>query len=193
MNTTGQPPNPYALPDGLPAPVDDGACDRLPGLTVPGVELASSDGARWNLADIARDRAIVYVYPATGKPGTDPIAGWDDIPGAPGCTVQSLGFREHFQAFRDLGYPVFGLSAQTAAEQAEFKQRTALPIVLLSDPMLLLQGALGLPTFSAQGKTFYKRLVLVLRGGTVAHVFYPVFPPDRSAEDVLRWLKTAGG
>ena len=186
-----QEPNPYVLPEGLPVPEDDGACAHLPGRAVPDLSLTSSEGVSWNLANIAKEKAIVYVYPATGVPGTDPIPGWDQIPGAPGCTVQSLGFRDHYEHFRNLGYAVFGLSAQGSAEQNEFKQRTKLPLVLLSDSSFLLRDHLRLPTFHAQGKTFYKRLVLILEGGKIRHVLYPVFPPDQSAVDVLKWLDAA--
>jgi peroxiredoxin len=180
--------NPYALPPGLPEPADDGACDHLAGRVVPAVELPSSEGGRWNLAHIARGRAVVFVYPATGVPGTDPWPGWDAIPGAPGCTVQALGFRRLYPQLRRLGYQVFGISGQCTAEQAEFRQRAGLPYLLLADEQFQLRDQLGLPTFDAGGKTFYRRLVLVLAEGRVRQVFYPVFPPDRSANEVLGWL-----
>ncbi|EEG09515.1 peroxiredoxin [Pseudogulbenkiania ferrooxidans] len=182
-------PNPYSLPPDLPVPQDDGACAHLPDRVVPDIMLTATEGEQWNLAHIAQARAVVYVYPATGVPGKDPIPDWDAIPGAPGCTLQSLGFRDHYPEFQELGYPVFGISGQRSEEQAEFKHRTLLPLVLLSDPQFQLRDRLGLPTFQAHGKEFYKRLVLVLRAGKIHRVFYPVFPPDQCAAMVLARLK----
>ncbi len=181
-------PNPYSLPPGLPVPLDDGACDHLPGARLPDAELSSTEGKSRNLGQLA-GKTILYVYPATGVPGKDPIPGWDDIPGAPGCTLQSLGFAERHERFRQLGYQVLGLSAQSTSEQLEFKQRTGVPFVLLSDPGFLLRDTLGLPTFQASGQAFYKRLALVVEGGRISKVFYPVFPPDQCAEKVLAWLE----
>lgn len=186
MNTHA--PNPYVLPPGLPVPQDDGACAQLAGRAVPELSLLSSEGLPWSLALIAQNRAVVYLYPATGVPGQDPLPAWNEIPGAPGCTVQALGFRDHYAHFLGLGYPVFGISTQSTAEQAEFKQRTRLPLILLSDPRLLLRDRLGLPTFETQGRIFYKRTVLLLQAGVVQQVFYPVFPPDQCAASVLQWL-----
>lgn len=180
--------DPYRLPPGLPAPQDDGACDHLTGMCLPEAELTSTEGGPRHLGQLA-GKAILYVYPATGVPGKDPIPGWDDIPGAPGCTLQSLGFAEHHERFRQLGYQVLGLSAQSPAEQREFKQRTGVPFVLLSDPGFLLRDTIGLPTFQAGGKSFYRRLALVVDGGRIGKVFYPVFPPDQCAAKVLAWLE----
>lgn len=187
--TTPNEPNPYELPQDLPVPLDDGACDHLPGTVVPEVTLRGTDDQIWNLGELARVRAVVYVYPATGVPGKDPIPGWDDIPGAPGCTVQSLGFRDRHADFAALGIRVFGLSAQPTDEQKEFLQRTKVPFVLLSDPDLQVRRTLGLPVFEAHGRTFYRRLAMLFESGRVSKVFYPVFPPNKSAESVLAWLQ----
>lgn len=185
---SAQIPNPYALPADLPVPEDDGACAHLTGDSIPDIDLLAVDGKYWNLAQIAQEKVIFYIYPATGVPGTDPIPEWDAIPGAPGCTLQSLGFREHAADFARLSYQVFGISAQSTSEQMEFRQRVHLPFILLSDPLFLLREQLNLPTFDAQGKRFYKRLVLVVHHGEIVKVFYPVFPPDQSAAMVLQCL-----
>lgn len=184
-------PNPYKLPPDLPVPKDDGACDHLLGVPAPDVTLQGTDGLFWNLSQITQAMVVVYVYPATGVPGQDPIPEWDLIPGAPGCTLQSLGFRDNYNEFATHGITVFGLSAQSIEEQKEFVQRTAMPFVLLSDPEFLLHKLLCLPTFEAHGRTFYRRLVLLFQNGCISQTFYPIFPPNKSAEMVLTWLKKA--
>jgi peroxiredoxin len=181
--------NPYFLPDNLPIPEDDGACSHLVGLSIPKIILTATNGKFVDLAEISKNFAVVYIYPATGIPGQDPIVGWDDIPGAPGCTLQSLGFSKDLNIFKELGYVVFGISSQSQFEQLEFKNRNQFPIELLSDPELILRDRLNFPTFSAQGKEFYRRAVLVLERGKISHVFYPVFPPDKSSSNVIAWLK----
>jgi peroxiredoxin len=187
---TTQGPDPYVLPLDLPIPHDDGAADHLPGQEIPDVSLTST-GCAVGLRTLTAGRSIAYVYPATGVPGIDPIPGWDDIPGAPGCTVQSLGFRDAFEEFRALGFDVFGVSSQDTTEQRELAQRTKIPFLLLSDPTFVLREHLHLPTFHAHGRTFYKRLALVIEARTIRRVFYPVFPPNESAATVLAWLRTA--
>ena len=177
------------LPADLPVPEDDGAAAHLPGMAMPDVALPATAGGAVNLAAAGRPRAIVYVYPMTGTPGVPLIEGWDQIPGARGCTPESLGFRDHYQELTGLGAEIFGLSSQDPAEQAEAAARLALPFPLLSDSGLVLAGRLGLPTFSAGGVVRYKRLTLVLSQGRIEHVFYPVFPPDRHAAEVLAWLR----
>jgi peroxiredoxin len=132
---------------------------------------------------------VVYVYPRTGVPGEASPAGWDDIPGARGCTPQSCAYRNNLEEFSALGATVVGISAQTAEEQREFAEREHIPFPLLSDSDLRLAAELGLPTFEAGGMTLYKRLTCVADGGRIAKVFYPVFPPDRNAEEVLAWLR----
>jgi peroxiredoxin len=180
----------YTLPEGLPAPVDDGACDHLPGAAVPALELDSSTGPI-DLGALARGRLVLYVYPRTGRPGRPMAAGWDEIPGARGCTPQSCAFRDHHAELQALGAEVAGLSAQPLDDQVEFAERNHMPFPVIADPERLLDAALGLPTFEVEGETLYRRVTLVFEAGRVAKVFYPVFPPDRNADDVLAWLGSA--
>lgn len=179
------------LPADLPVPEDDGAADHLPGLEIPaGLALPSTQGGEVDLAEAAAmpGRLVAYVYPRTGVPGEPSPAGWDDIPGARGCTPQSCAFRDALAEFGRLGATVVGISAQSPAEQAEFAAREQIPFPLLADPGLELAAALRLPTFEVEGMTLYRRLTLVAEGGRVVRAFYPVFPPDRNAAEVLGWL-----
>jgi len=180
------------LPPDLPVPQDDGACDHLVGMAVPGIALASTAGRSVRLDGVA-GRAVVYAYPRTGEPDKPSPAGWDQIPGARGCTPQSCAFRDHHAELRALGAEVFGLSSQTTAYQQEAVGRLHLPFELLSDADLRLTRALRLPTFEVQGMTLIKRLTLILRGGRIEHVMYPVFPSDRNAQDVIDWLQAHPG
>lgn len=177
-----------SLPPDLPIPVDDGAADHLPGSPLPSIALPSTQGGSAGLAELARGRLVAYVYPRTGVPGQPSPAGWDDIPGARGCTPQSCSYRDSLAEFERLGASVVGLSAQDAGEQREFAKREHIPFPLLSDSGLELAGRLRLPTFEAGGMTLYRRLTLVAEAGTVVKAFYPVFPPDRDAAAVLAWL-----
>jgi peroxiredoxin len=183
------------LPADLPVPQDDGAASHLPGTLMPSITLPATSGQAVDLAQAGHPRAIVYVYPMTGTPGVPLVEGWDQIPGARGCTPESTGFRDHYQELTGLGAEVFGLSVQDTAEQAEAAGRLRLPFPLLSDSGLMLARRLGLPTFKAGGVVRYKRLTLVLKQGRIEHVFYPVFPPDQHAAEVLAWLaqRSAGG
>lgn len=183
-----------ATPDWstIPAPQDDGAARHLAGLRLPSVPLPATDGG---LVDLARlpGRVVVYAYPRTGEPDAPNPDGWDRIPGARGCTPQSCAFRDHFAELTGLGVAgLYGLSTQDTPYQAEAAARLHLPFPLLSDAGLALARALDLPTFEAGGMTLLKRLTLVIDDGTVAKVFYPVFPPDRSADEVRDWLVAAG-
>jgi peroxiredoxin len=178
-----------SLPEGLPVPVDDGACDHLVGMRVPDIALPSTAGRNVVLARAGRPRAVVYAYPRTGVPGEPSPDGWDLIPGARGCTPQSCSFRDHHQELLDLGAEVFGLSTQTTAFQQEMALRLHLPFEVLSDAELRFARALRLPTFEVAGMTLIRRLTLVLRDGRIEHVFYPVFPPDQSAAQTLAWLR----
>ena len=180
--------NPNEFPEDLPVPVDDGATAHLAGMAVPEVTLTATNGDRVDLA-VLTGRTVVYAYPRTGQPGQALPTGWDDIPGARGCTPQSCGFRDHFAELQDAGADaIFGLSTQDSAYQREARDRLGLPFQLLSDADLVLSKALNLPLFEADGMTLMKRLTLILRDGRIEHVFYPVFPPDRSAADVVEWL-----
>jgi peroxiredoxin len=177
-----------SLPPDLPVPRDDGAANHLPGLAVPSLELPSTGGGALDLAELALGRLVAYVYPRTGTPGQPSPTGWDDIPGARGCTPQSCAYRDSLAEFEQLGASVVGISAQDAAEQREFAAREHIPFPLLSDSALDLSAKMGLPTFK-EGMTLYRRLTFVAEAGTVAKVFYPVFPPDRNAAEVLSWLR----
>jgi peroxiredoxin len=180
--------DPTVLPEGLPVPKDDGAADHLEGKLVPPLFLETTDG-ELNLAAAARELLVLYVYPRTGRPGIEPPAGWDETPGARGCTPQSCGFRDHGAELRELGATVIGLSAQTIDEQREAVERLGLPHAVAADPELRAADALGLPTFEFDGDRLYKRLALVAEQGRIVKVFYPVFPPDENAAEVLAWLR----
>lgn len=179
-----------ALPDDLPVPEDDGAADHLTGMQVPTLMLHSTQRGSLDLAEPARGRLVAYVYPRTGVPGEPLPAGWDDIPGARGCTPQSCAYRDALAEFERLGATVVGISAQSPAEQREFAAREHIPFPLLSDSGLELAAALRLPTFTVEGMTLYRRLTFVAEAGRIVKGFYPVFPPDRNAAEVLAWLAT---
>jgi peroxiredoxin len=179
--------DPYVLPEGLPVPLDDGAAAHLVGATVPDVVLPSSAGDV-ALAELARERLVLYVYPRTGSPEEPIPHGWDATPGARGCTPQSCGFRDHAAELAAFGARVAGVSAQSLAEQRAFAARNRMPFPVISDDRFVLAAALALPTFVFDGATFYRRLALIAEDGVVTKVFYPVFPPDRNAADVLAWL-----
>jgi peroxiredoxin len=177
----------YELPTNLPAPVDDGDCDHVEGMAVPALTLESSNGPV-DLSAFGAERAVLYVYPRTGRPDRPVPAEWDAIPGARGCTPESCGFRDHSEELRLLGAKVAGLSAQTLEEQVELSERLGILYPVISDPELALRDALSLPTFDFEGQTLYKRLTLVFERGRIEKCFYPVFPPDRHAEEVVAWL-----
>jgi peroxiredoxin len=176
------------LPPDLPVPVDDGAADHLPGSRMPSVRLPSTGGRLLDVGTLGPGRAVLYCYPRTGRPDRPVPDGWDGIPGARGCTPESCGFRDHAGELADLGAIVFGVSTQSTEDQREAAERLRLPFELLSDARLDLASALRLPTFQFESSTLLKRLTLVVRNGVIEHVFYPVFPPDRHAEEVVEWL-----
>jgi peroxiredoxin len=178
----------FPLPPGLPVPVDDGAASHLFGLPVPNIPLRSTLGRLVDLSAQGKSRVVAYCYPMTGVPGKPLPEGWNEIPGARGCTPQTSGFRDHFTEFRARNVGVFGLSTQTTEYQKEMAERLAVPFEVLSDSEYRLTDALHLPTFEVEGKRLIKRLTLVIRDGKIEHVFYPVFPPDKSAEQILGWL-----
>ena len=178
----------YDLPQGIPAPTDDGAADHLPGMRLPSVPLSSTSGGTVDLSALS-EATVVYCYPMTGRPDRDLPQGWDEIPGARGCTPQSCSFRDHHAELRELGARVFGLSTQSTGYQREAVARLHLPFELLSDEDLAFAGALSLPTFEADGMILIKRLTLVLEDGRIEKVFYPVFPPGKNADEVLAWLR----
>jgi peroxiredoxin len=180
--------DPYTLPDDLPRPVDDGAADHLLGAKLPAIELPATDGSVVALGSLAR-RTVIYAYPRTGRPGEPSLVDdWDLIPGARGCTPETCGFRDHHAELAGAGADVYGLSTQDTAYQRELAERLALPFPILSDERLELTRALALPSFEVASETLIKRLTLVVDDAVIRHVFYPVFPPDRHATEVLAWL-----
>lgn len=178
------------LPPDLPVPIDDGACAHLVGMRMPPVTLDSTAGRAVRLSDLA-GRTVVYCYPRTGEDGLEPPPGWNQIPGARGCTPQTCGFRDRYAAFRDVGAEVFGMSTQTTEYQHEMVERLDVGFEILSDSRLEMVNALQLPTFVFRDMTLIKRLTLFINNGVIEHVIYPVFPPDRGAEVALQWLMGA--
>src|SRR5882757_4962486 len=183
--------DPTILPDNLPAPQDDGGARHLIGLKLSSVVLDATDGSRIDLAGL-KGRTVVYIYPRTGVPGQTMPSGWDAIPGARGCTPQSCSFRDHFAELRQLGVAqLYGLSTQDSDYQREAADRLHLPFPVLSDTALTLAQAIKLPTFTVAGMILLKRMALVIENGVIIKVFYPVFPPDKNAEEVIAWLRAS--
>lgn len=181
--------NPQVLPPDIPIPQDDGAAVHLPGMKLPTLALLATDGTKVDLSKLT-GRTVIYVYPRTGVPGVDPPQGWDQIPGARGCTPQSCSFRDHFGELKRLGVAqLFGLSTQDTEYQQEAAKRLHLPFPILSDEKLALTKALRLPTFSVAGMTLLKRMALIIDDSRITKAFYPVFPPDKNAEEVIGWLQ----
>ena len=179
--------DPTFLPADIPAPQDDGGARHLPGAKLADLALPATSGAAVNLARLA-GRTVLY-YPRTGVPGVDLPPGWNDIPGARGCTPQSCGFRDHFAELKGLGVShLFGLSTQDTDYQRGAAERLHLPFAILSDAGLTFTRALRLPTFTVAGMTLLKRMALVIDDGVIVKAFYPVFPPDKNAEEVIAWL-----
>jgi peroxiredoxin len=183
------PNNFYELPEDLPIPVDDGACDHLNGLRLPDITLLSTAGTMVNLAALP-GRTVLYCYPRTGQSGQPVPAGWDLIPGARGCTPQSCAFRDHYQELQQLHCDVYGLSTQNSDYQREAVARLHLPFSLLSDVDLALTKALRLPTFTFENMILIKRVTLIIEDGQIIKVIYPVFPPDQNAAEVIAWLSS---
>jgi peroxiredoxin len=178
-----------ATPDiDLPAPVDDGAADHLPGARLPSIELPASDGRRVRLDDLP-PRAVVFVYPAIGGPGREELLDeWTAIPGARGCTAEVCSFRDELRGFEGQGAALFGLSSEPASSQREHVEQLGLPYLLLSDEQLRLSDSPGLPTFDFQGRRYFKRLTLMVVDATIEAALYPVFPPNAAAAQALGWL-----
>ena len=177
------------LPANLPRPKDDGAARHLVGMSLPDLALPSTSNRLVNLSKITAPRVVIYAYPMTGRPDRPLPEGWDDIPGARGCTPETCGFRDHHKDLAKLQADVYGVSTQDTAYQQEMVRRLEVPFEVLSDERMAFAQALRLPTFTVEGMTLLKRLTIVARAGRIEHVFYPVFPPDTHAEEVIAWLK----
>ena len=176
------------LPKDLPVPQDDGAADHLQGKRLPNVKLAATNGQVIHLGDLP-GTVVIYCYPMTGQPNVPLPDGWDQIPGARGCTPQSCSFRDHYQEIRALGADVIGLSVQNTDYQKEMAERLHLPFPVVSDIHYEFQKALSLPTFQAAGMTLLKRLTLIVKNGVVEAVHYPIFPSDSDPDWVIGRLK----
>lgn len=174
----------------IPAPEDDGAANHLTGMTIPPVSLRATNDTAVTLSELT-GRTVVFGYPRTGEPGKIGLVDdWDMIPGARGCTPQTCSFRDLFAELKAAGAKhVFGLSTQSNEYQAEMAGRLHLPFPVLSDKHLELSDALSLPTMEVADLTMIKRMAMIIDDGKITHVFYPVFPPDRNAGDVLEWMK----
>ncbi|HLP89926.1 MAG TPA: peroxiredoxin [Nostocaceae cyanobacterium] len=179
--------NLYQLPENLPIPVDDGACKHLFKMQLPSIPLLSTAGEIIDLSNL-KGKTVVYCYPRTGKPDVENPSGWNEIPGARGCTPQSCAFRDHYQELQALNTKLFGLSTQDTEYQQEAVKRLHLPFALLSDVDLVFTKTLQLPTFTVEAMTLIKRLTLIIHNGIIQQVFYPVFPPDKNADQVIEWL-----
>ena len=183
--------SPARPPEGPPVPVDDGGADHLVGTAMPIARLRATDGSDLYLSDLPMGRSVVFVYPRTARPGHALPAGWDDIPGAQGCTAELCSIRDAFDGLRSAGaVAVYGLSTQDTAYQSEAVARLALPYPLLADPTRQVGRALSVPTFTVAGLTVYRRLTIIVQDGVIEHVFYPVFPPETHVVEVTGWLSS---
>ncbi len=177
----------HTLPANLPVPLDDGACDHLLGSVLPAVSLISTAGKTVDLSAYA-GTLVIYFYPMLGRPDSSPLIGWNDIPGARGCTPQTCAFRDSYAELKQLGVEVFGVSAQRLEDQQEAHARLHLPFALLNDGQFTLTNALKLPTFEYVGTCLIKRLTIIATRGLIQKVFYPVFPPNNNSREVIAWL-----
>lgn len=176
------------LPNDLPVPENDGACDHLAGSRIPGIALNSVDETSIDLSTVT-GTVVIFFYPMTGHPSAPPMTGWNDIPGARGCTPQSCSFRDNYSKLKKLDVKIFGVSSQDYVEQKESHTRLALPFALLNDSQLELTKAMHLPTFEYDSSTFIKRITLISTNGVIKKVFYPVFPADKNVNEVINWLE----
>jgi peroxiredoxin len=179
--------NLYELPKDIPMPIDDGACDHLPGSKFPSIPLLSTNGEKIDVAKLS-EPVVLYCHPRTGLPDRDPPLGWNEIPGARGCTPQSLAYRDSYDEFKKLGFLVFGMSVQSTEYQKEAAIRLQLPFPLLSDENLALTNEQNLPTFKIESMKFNKRLTLIIHDGVIVKVFYPIFPTNKDPKVVLTWI-----
>jgi len=175
------------LPDNLPVPIDDGACDHLLGLRVPSILLEGTSDKSTDLSSI-EGTVVAFFYPMNGRPDSLPMIGWNDIPGARGCTPQVCSFRDDYSTLASLEVSVFGISSQILADQKEASVRLSLPYELLNDSQFALTEAMNLPTFSYESSIYIKRITLIIVDGIIKKTFYPVFPPDKNVKDVIAWI-----
>ena len=180
------------LPKDLPKPQDDGACDHLTNTKFPSIGLATTEGLKIDFSSV-NDRLVIYLYPMTGQPDTPLPEGWDQIPGARGCTPQSCSFRDHYSELKQLNTAVYGLSTQPTEYQQEAAKRLHLPFPLVSDKNLEFIKSLNIPTIEVDGMVLSKRVTLVANNGVIEKVFYPVFPADQNANQVMAYLKQKKG
>jgi peroxiredoxin len=177
------------LPADLPVPVDDGAAGHLRGRALPIARLRATDGSSVDLSELPMGRGVIFVYPRTARPGRPLPSGWNEIPGARGCTSQLCSIQDAVADLTEAGArAVYGLSTQDTAYQREAARRLGLAYPLLADPTRRVGLGTGLPTFAVEGQILYKRLTMVVHDGVIEHVFYPVFPPDAHVDEVVRWL-----
>lgn len=177
-----------ALPSNLPVPGDDGAANHLQGIELPGLALPATDGSSVDLSKL-EGRTILYVFPMMGRPGVALPEGWNELPGARGCTVQSLTYSKNLSDLEEMGVRVFGMSRQDIGDLQEAKERLGLKQTLLSDEAGRAQEALRLPTFEIEGNTYLRRLTLGLVDGKVERIWYPVFPPGQDVDEVRVWSR----
>jgi len=179
------------IPNDLPIPLDDGACDHLEGLMLPSVNLPATTGGTVN-PSLLSGWLVIYCYPMTGRPGRAIPDGWVQIPGAAGCTPQACSFRDYYRELQALNATVFGISTQSPEDQLEAANRLHLPFGLLSDASFQFAQGLRLPMFEIDGMRLNKRVTLIAKDGKIRKYFYPVFPPDKNIEEVLAWLQEQG-
>ena len=182
----------HTLPADLPVPVDDGACDHLLGNILPSVPLISTTGKVLDLS-VYEGTLVIYFYPMLGRPDGPPLIGWNDIPGARGCTPQTCAFRDSYAQLKECGVEVYGVSAQPMEDQQAAYVRLQLPFALLNDAQLAFAHALQLPTFEYAGTRLIKRLTIIATNGVIRKVFYPVFPPNDNAREVIAWFMAQQG
>lgn len=176
------------LPTNLPVPIDDGKCNHLLGITLPNIILNSTNDNKINLAEL-KGLYVLYFYPMTGRPDIELPEGWNEIPGARGCTPQSCSFRDNNQVLTNLNAKVYGISTQSTTYQKEMVERLHLPFEVLSDEKLELTKKLDLPSFVVNNMTLIKRITLICKVSKIVKVFYPVFPPDKNVDEVINWIK----
>jgi len=175
------------LPEGLPVPIDDGTCDHLTGMIFPSVILHGTSGKNVNISGM-KGLVVIFFYPMHGNPKSPPMIGWNEIPGARGCTPQSCSFRDNYAKLEELGVSVFGVSSQSLSDQKEACLRLALPYQLLNDSSYKLTNAMNLPTFDYESYKYIKRITIILQDGVIKRTFYPVFPPDKNVGNVIDWV-----